>query len=146
MATQKFDCLAAKSRIKALGTVTLTTIANVHVISTPFDKAMLVCTNADLTAAMTVTVTGNTLASGAGTHTVIKTVVFSAALANMEMSVEVDSEEVSYAEDVAGGIGTFLSVCFRVTGSGSNTVDLAVQVVGDRQYKNLTPTGTGVTA
>ena len=144
MATQKFTTLSSELFVKALGTVTLTTIANAHVIAVPFSRAMLVATNADLTAAFTVTVTGNTLASGAGTHTVIKTHVFSAALANMEMSVEVDSSEVSYAEDVAGGLGTFKSVCFRVTGSGSNPVDLAVVVDGLRHYGDLTPTGTGV--
>lgn len=145
MATQKFSHLSSKSQITPLGTLTMSgAIANAHVITERFDKAMLVIADADLTGALTVTVTGNTLASGAGTHTVIKTVVFSAALANMAMSVEVDSEEVSYAEDVAGGMGTFLSVCFRLTGTNTDTLDAAMQVLTHRQYADQTPTGTGV--
>ena len=147
MATQKFTHLSSKSQITPLGTLTMNgSIANAHVIDELFDKAMLVIADADLTGALTVTVTGNTLADGSGTHYVIKTVVFSAALANMAMSVEVDSEEVSYAEDQNGGMGTFKSVCFRLTGTNTNTLDAAVQVVPLHQYGDLTPTGTGVTA
>ena len=145
MATQKFTHLASKSQIKALGTLTMNgSIGNAHVITTLFDKAMLVINNADLTGALVVTVAGSTVSAGTSGFTTIKTVVFSAALANMEMAVEVDSEEVSYAQDQAGVV--FLSTVFRLTGTNTNTLDAAVQVVGLRQYDDLTPTGTGVTA
>jgi hypothetical protein len=145
MATQKFTHLSSKSFIKALGTLTMNgSIGNAHVIDYPFDKAMLVINDADLTGALTVTVVGSTVAAGTSGFTTIKTVVFSAALANMEMSVEVDSEEVSYAQDQAGVV--FLSTVFRLTGTNSDTLDAAVQVLGFHQYSDLTPTGTGVTA
>jgi hypothetical protein len=62
----------------------------------------------------------------------------------MEMSVEVDSEEVSYAQDLAGVV--FASTVFRLTGTNTDTLDAAVQVLGFHQYSDLTPTGTGVTA
>ena len=145
MATQKFTHLSSKSFIKALGTLTMNgSVGNAHVIAYPFDKAMLVINNADLTGALTVTVSGSTVLAGTSGFTTIKTCVFSAALANMEMSVEVDSEEVSYAQDAAGVV--FLSTVFRLTGTNTNTLDAAVQVVGFRQYDDLTRTGTGVTA
>lgn len=145
MATQKFTHLASKSQIKALGTLTMNgSIGNAHVITTLFDKAMLVINDADLTGALTVTVAGSTASDGLSGYTTIKTVTFSAALSNMNMAVEVDSEEVSYAQDQAGVV--FLSVVFRLTGTNSDTLDAAVQVVGLRQYDDLTPTGTGVTA
>ena len=145
MATQKFTHLSSKSLIKALGTLTMTgSIANAHVIDILFDKAMLVINDADLTGALTVTVSGSTAADGLSGYTTIKTCTFSAALANMDMAVEVDSEEVSYAQDQAGVV--FLSVVFRLTGTNTDTLDAAVQVTTLHQYSDLTPTGTGVTA
>jgi hypothetical protein len=145
MATQKFTHLASKSQIKALGTLTMNgSIGNAHVITTLFDKAMLVINNADTTGTLTVTVCGSTVSAGTSGFTTIKTVTFSRVASDQNMSVEVDSEEVSYAQDVAGVV--FLSVVFRLTGTSSNTLDAAVQVVGLHQYDDLTPTGTGVTA
>lgn len=145
MATQKFTHLSSRSFIKALGTLTMNgSIGNAHVITYPFSKAMLVINSANLTGPLTVTVAGSTSAVGTSGFTTIKTVVFSAALTGMEMSVEVDSEEVSYAQDQAGVV--FQSVVFRLTGTNTNTLAAAVQVMGFRQYRDLTPTGTGVTA
>lgn len=145
MATQKFTHLSSKSKIVALGTLTMNgSIGNAHVITELFDKAMLVINDADLSGALTVTVAGSTAADGTSGFTTIKTCTFSAALANMNMAVEVDSEEVSYAQDVAGVV--FQSVVFRLTGTNSNTLDAAVQILTLHQYSDLTPTGTGVTA
>lgn len=146
MATQKFTHLSSKSRIVALGTLTMNgSIGNAYVVTDLFDKAMLVISDADLTGPLTVTVVGSTAADGTSGFTTIKTVVFSAALANMEMSVEVDSEEVSYAQDLATAGTVFKTVVFRLTGTNTNTLDAAVQVVPLRQFGDLTPTGTGVT-
>lgn len=140
MATQKFTHLSSKSLIKALGTLTMNgSIGNAYVITELFDKAMLVLNDASLSGSLTVTVTGNAAAAGNGTHTVIKTVVFNQY--TTDMSVEVDSEEVSYAEDQAGA--EFLSVCFRLTGTNSDTVKAAVQVAPLHQRGDLTATGTG---
>ena len=145
MATQKFTHLSSKSKIVALGTLTMNgSIGNAHVITELFDKAMLVINDADLTGALTVTVAGSTSSTGASGFTTIKTCTFSAALSNMDMAVEVDSEEVSYAQDIAGVV--FQSVVFRLTGTNSNTLDAAVQILTLRQYDDQTPTGTGVTA
>lgn len=145
MATQKFTHLSSKSKIVALGTLTMNgSIGNAYVITDLFDKAMLVINDADLTGALVVTVAGSTAADGTSDFTTIKTCTFSAALANMDMAVEVDSEEVSYAQDQAGVV--FQSVVYRLTGTNSNTLDAAVQVVTLHQYSDLTPTGTGVTA
>jgi hypothetical protein len=58
-----------------------------------------------------------------------------------DMSVEVDSEEVSYAQDQAGVV--FETVVFRLTGTNSNTLKAAVQVVGLHQRGDMTATGTG---
>lgn len=140
MATQKFTHLSSKSLIKALGTLTMNgSIGNAYVATELFNKAMLVINDATLTGSLTVTVTGNAAAAGNGTHTVIKTVVFNQY--TTDMSVEVDSEEVSYAEDAAGA--SFLSVCFRLTGTNTNTLKAAVQIDPLHQRGDLTATGTG---
>lgn len=143
MATQKFTHLSSKSLVKALGTLTMNgSIGNAYVIAGPFDKAMLVLNSASLTGSLTVTVCGSTVLAGTSGFTTIKTVVFNQYAT--DMSVEVDSEEVSYAEDQAGV--AFLSTVYRLTGTNTNTVKAAVQVAGLHQYGDLTATGTGVTA
>lgn len=140
MATQKFTHLSSKSLIKALGTLTMNgSIGNAYVITELFDKAMLVLNSATLTGSLTVTVVGSTVAAGTSGFTTIKTVVFNQY--TTDMSVEVDSEEVSYAEDQAGV--DFLSVVFRLTGTNSDTVKGAVQVAPLYQRGDLTSTGTG---
>ena len=143
MATQKFTHLSSKSLVKALGTLTMNgSIGNAHVVAGPFDKAMLVINTAALTGALTVTVAGSTVLAGTSGFTTIKTVVFNQY--TTDMSVEVDSEEVSYAQDLAGVV--FLSTVFRLTGTNTNTLKAAVQVATMAQYGDLTATGTGVTA
>lgn len=140
MATQKFTHLSSKSLIKALGTLTMNgSIGNAYVIAGPFDKAMLVLNGTVLTGNLTVTVCGSTVLAGTSAFTTIKTVVFNRY--TTDMSVEVDSEEVSYAQDQAGV--TFLSTVFRLTGTNTDTVKAAVQVTGMFQYGDLTATGTG---
>lgn len=140
MATQKFTHLSSKSLIKALGTLTMNgSIGNAYVIAGPFDKAMLVLNDASLAGSLTVTVCGSTVLAGTSAFTTIKTVVFNQY--TDDMSVEVDSEEVSYAQDVAGVV--FLSTVFRLTGTNSDTVKAAVQVTKLNQYGDLTATGTG---
>lgn len=140
MATQKFTHLSSKSLIKALGTLTMNgSIGNAYVISGPFDKAMLVLNDCVTTGNLTVTVVGSTSSVGTSGFTTIKTVVFNQHTDNM--SVEVDSEEVSYAQDQAGVV--FLTTVFRLTGTNSDTVKAAVQVTKFNQYGDLTETGTG---
>lgn len=140
MATQKFTHLSSKSQVKALGTLTMNgSIGNAHVTTELFDKAMLVLNSATLTGSLTVTVCGSTVSAGTSGFTTIKTVVFNQY--TTDMSVEVDSEEVSYAEDQAGV--DFLSVVFRLTGTNSDTVKAAVQIAPLHQRGDLTPTGTG---
>lgn len=140
MATQKFTHLSSKSLIKALGTLTMNgSIGNAYVIAGPFDKAMLVLNDCVTTGNLTVTVVGSTVLAGTSSFTTIKAVVFNQHTDNM--SVEVDSEEVSYAQDQAGV--TFLSTVFRLTGTNTDTVKAAVQVTKFNQYGDLTETGTG---
>lgn len=140
MATQKFTHLSSKSLIKALGTLTMNgSIGNAYVISGPFDKAMLVLNDCVTTGNLTVTVVGSTSSVGTSGFTTIKTVVFNQHTDNM--SVEVDSEEVSYAQDQAGVV--FLTTVFRLTGTNTDTVKAAVQVTKFNQYGDLTETGTG---
>lgn len=140
MATQKFTHLSSKSLVKALGTLTMNgSIGNAYVVTGPFDKAMLVLNDTSLSGNLTVTVVGSTAANGTSGFTTIKTHVFNQH--TTDMSVEVDSEEVSYAQDQAGVV--FLSTVFRLTGTNTDTVKAAVQVTKFHQYGDLTATGTG---
>lgn len=144
MATQKFSHLSSKSLVKALGTLTMNgSIGNAHVFTEPIDKAMIVLNDMVLTGTLTVTVSGSTAADGTSGFTTIKTCAFGSA-GSANVSVEVDSEEISYAEDAAGV--SFKTVVFRLTGTNTNTVKAAVQALTFHQRKNLTPTGTGVTS
>lgn len=142
MAIQKFTHLSSKSLVKALGTLTLNTITNAAVIAVPLDVAMFVYTKITLTGNVTITVTGNTAADGSGTHTVIKTLVSASSVT--DAALEVDSSEISYAEQQAGA--TFLSVCFRITGTATDTIRAAYQVKTLREYEDQTPTGPGTVA
>jgi hypothetical protein len=140
MATQKFSHLSSKYLVKALGTLTMNgSIGNAYVVTEIPDKAMLVINDAVLTGNLTVTVVGSTSATGASGFTTIKTHVFTSGTQNC--SVEVDSEEVSYAEDQAGV--DFKTVVFRLTGTNTNTVKAAAMVLPLHRRANLTATGTG---
>lgn len=144
MATQKFDHLSSKQLVVALGTLTMNgSIGNQYVCTERFSKMMFVGSSMTLTGTLTVTITGNSAANGSGTHTVIKTVAFAGNPQNI--SVEVDSEEVSYAEDQATSGTPFQSVVVRLTGTNTNTVRGAIVVDPLYQRKDLTPTGTGTT-
>lgn len=140
MTTLQQSHLSSESEIIPLGTLTLNTITNAKVIAVPFDRAMFVFAGGSVTGNFTVTVTGNTAADGSGTHTVIKTAVF--ASGQNQGSVEVDSSEVSYAQDQVAASLAFLSVCFRINGTNLDTIKAATQVRTLRQYANQTPKGT----
>lgn len=142
MATQKFTHLSSKLLVESLGTLTMNgSIANQYVCTERFNKLMFVGSDMSLSGTLTVTITGNSAANGSGTHTVIKAVAFAGN--PTDVSVEVDSEEVSYAEDQATSGTPFLSVCVRLTGTNSDTVDGAIVVDPLYQRGDLTPTGTG---
>ncbi len=144
MATQKFTHLSSKLFVEALGTMTMNgSIATRFTTTERFSKLMFVGSDMVLTGTLTVTITGNSAADGSGTHTVIKTVAFAGNPA--DVSVELDSEEVSYAEDQATSGTPFLSVCVRLTGTNTNTVDGAIVIEPLYQRGDLTPTGTGTT-
>lgn len=144
MATQKFTHLSSRLFVESLGTLTMNgSIANRFVATERFDKLMFVGSDMVLTGTLTVTITGNSAADGSGTHTTIKTVAFAGN--PTDVSVEVDSEEVSYAEDQATSGTPFLSVCVRLTGTNTNTVDGAIVIAPLYQRADLTPTGTGTT-
>ena len=141
MATQKFTHLSSRMLIKALGTLTMNgSIGNAYVITEPVDKAILVINDAVLTGDFTVTVAGSTSAVGTSGFTTIKTHVFKSTGVD-DFAVELDSEEVSYAEDQAGV--EFKTVVFRLTGTNTNTVKAAVVAQVFHQRGDLTPTGTG---
>lgn len=141
MATMKFTHLSSKYLIKALGTLTMNgSIGNAYVITEIPDKAILVINDAVLTGDLTVTVAGSTSAVGTSGFTTIKTHVFkSTGTANF--AVEIDSEEVSYAEDRAGV--DFKTVVFRLTGTNTNTVKAAAMLLPLHRRGELTATGTG---
>jgi len=144
MATQKFTHLSSKQLVVGLGTLTMNgSIGNQYVCTERFNKLMFVGSSMTLTGTLTVTITGNSAADGSGTHTTIKTVAFAGNPA--DVSVEVDSEEVSYAEDQATSGTPFLSVVVRLTGTNTNTVKGAIVVDPLYQRGDLTPTGTGTT-
>jgi hypothetical protein len=147
MATLKFTHLSSKMLIKALGTLTMNgSIGNAYVIAEPVDKAILVINDAALTGNLTVTVAGSTSADGTSGFTTIKTHVFTSG-GQDDFAVELDSEEVSFAQDQAGiAAGSkveFKTVVFRLTGTNTNTVKAAVVVQTFHQRGDLTPTGTG---
>jgi len=150
MATLKFSHLSSKHYVRALGTLTMDgSIGNAHVIALTeqIDKMMLVINDAVLTGNLTVTVAGSTVAAGTSGFTVIKAHVFSASGSD-DVAVEVDSEEISYAEDQATLANNnvkvrFLSLVFRLTGTNTNTVKAAVMGNTFHQRANLTNTGTG---
>lgn len=147
MTTLKFTHLSSRMLIKALGTLTMNgSIGNAYVVAETFDKAILVVNDAVLTGDFTVTVVGSTAADGTSGFTTIKTHVFKSA-GQADFAVEVDSEEVSYAQDQAGiSAGSkveFKTVVFRLTGTNTNTVKAAVVVQTFHQRGDLTPTGTG---
>lgn len=147
MATLKFTHLSSKMLIKALGTLTMNgSIGNAYVITEPIDKAILVINDAVLTGGLTVTVAGSTSAAGTSGFTNIKTHLFGSA-GDANFAVEVDSEEISFAEDQASiAAGTkvqFKTVVFRLTGTNTNTVKAAVVAQTLHQRGDLTPTGTG---
>lgn len=142
MATLKFSHLSSKQYIRALGTLTMNgSIGNAHAIplTEQVDCAVLVISDAVLTGALTVTVVGSTAADGSSGFTDIKTHVFQG---NPEdVAVEVDSSEISYAEDQAEVV--FKSLVFRLTGTNTNTVKACVVASTFHQRADLTPTGTG---
>ena len=140
MATQKFSHLSSKSEIAPLGTITCDGATNNALVLTgAIDKSVFVAKGATLTGTCTVTVTGNDAADGSGTHTTIKTFAVASGVAGGNFACEIDSEEVSYAENQAGA--TFLSVVYRVNGTSTDEVPAAVQTVYLNQQADLTPTG-----
>lgn len=146
MAMLKFTHLTSKSEIAPLGTITCDgSTNNVLVLTGKIDKSVFVAKGATLTGTCTVTVTGNTAADGSGSHTTIKTfAVDHTTLSGGNFACEIDSEEISYAENQAGA--TFLSVVYRVNGANTDTVPAAVQTCYLKQQADLTPTGgTSVT-
>lgn len=150
MATQKFSHLSSKYMVVPLGTLTMNgSIGNAHVIALTeqIDKAMLAIKDAVLTGSLTVTVAGSTHEQGTSGFTNIKTHVFHQS-GQDDFAVEVDSEEISFAEDQAtiANNGTkvrFKTLVFRLTGTNTNTVKAAVLATTFHQRANLTPTGTG---
>lgn len=150
MATLKFTHLSSKNYVRALGTLTMNgSIGNAHVIAMTeqIDKMMLVINDAVITGNLTVTVAGSTVAAGTSGFTVIKTHVFTPN-GDRNVAVEVDSEEISYAEDMATKANNnvkvrFLSLVFRLTGTNTDTVKAAVMGNTFHQRANLTNTGTG---
>lgn len=145
MAMLKFTHLTSKSEIAPLGTITCDgSTNNVLVLTGKIDKSVFVAKGATLTGTCTVTVTGNTAADGSGSHTTIKTFAVDSAVSGGNFACEIDSEEISYAENQAGA--TFLSVVYRVNGTATDTVPAAVQTCYLKQQADLTPTGgTSVT-
>ena len=145
MAMLKFTHLTSKSEIAPLGTITCDgSTNNVLVLTGKIDKSVFVAKGATLTGTCTVTVTGNDAADGSGTHTTIKTFAVDYTLSDGNFACEIDSEEISYAENQAGA--TFLSVVYRVNGANTDTVPAAVQTCYLKQQADLTPTGgTSVT-
>ena len=142
----KFTHLTSKSEIAPLGTITCDgSTNNVLVLTGKIDKSVFVAKGASLSGTCTVTVTGNTAADGSGSHTTIKTfAVDHTTLSGGNFACEIDSEEISYAENQAGA--TFLSVVYRVNGANTDTVPAAVQTCYLKQQADLTPTGgTSVT-
>lgn len=150
MATQKFTHLSSRMLLVPLGTLTMNgSIGNAHVIALTeqIDKAMLAIKDAVLTGGLTVTVAGSTHEQGTSGFTNIKTHVFHQS-GQDDFAVEVDSEEISFAEDQAtiANNGTkvrFKTLVFRLTGTNTNTVKAAVLATTFHQRANLTPTGTG---
>ena len=145
MAMLKFTHLTSKSEVAPLGTITCDgSTNNVLVLTGKIDKSVFVAKGATLTGTCTVTVTGNAAADGSGAHTVIKTFAVDHVSSDGNFACEIDSEEISYAENQAGA--TFLSVVYRVNGANTNTVPAAVQTCYLKQQADLTPTGgTSVT-
>lgn len=145
MATQKFTHLTSKYMIVPLGTITLTgSLANAHVITEIMDKAVFVVAGAALTGNLTVAAYGSTAADGTSGYTLIKQCVFTSG--TTQCALELDSEEVSYAENLAAqttpGL-TFKSVVYRVNGTNTNTIKAAAMVLPMHRRDDLTPTGTG---
>lgn len=140
MANQKFTHLTSKYMIVPLGTITLTgSLANAHVITEIMDKAALVVAGAALTGNLTIAAYGSTVAAGTSGFTLIKQVVFTSG--TTACALELDSEEVSFAENQAGV--QFKSVVYRVNGTNTNTIKAAAMVLPMYRRSNLTPTGTG---
>jgi len=140
MAMLKFTHLSSKSEISPLGTITCDgSTNNVLVLSGKIDKSLFVAKGATLTGVCTVTVTGNTAADGTGTDTTIKTFAVAAAVSGGNFACEIDSEEISYAENQAGA--EFKSVVYKVNGTNTDTVPAAVQTCYLKQNADLTPTG-----
>ena len=126
--------------IVPLGTITLTgSLANAHVITEILDKAVLAVAGASLTGNLTLAVYGSTVAAGTSGFTLIKQCVFTSG--TTACALELDSEEVSYAENQAGV--SFKSVVYRVNGTNTNTIKASVTVLPMHRRNNLTPTGTG---
>lgn len=139
MATQKFTHMTSKYLMVPLGTVTLTgSLANAYVITEILDKAVMVVAGASLTGNLTIAAYGSTAADGTSGFTLIKQGVF--ASATTACALELDSEEVSYAENQAGV--SFKTVVYRVNGTNTNTIKAAVTVLPLHRRNNLTPTGT----
>jgi hypothetical protein len=141
----RYTKIGAEQYVKALGTHTLNGSAqNIHVINfTAFgtiERAALVLSDADLTGNLTVLVRGNTAADGSGTDTTILTQVL--ATADADMVVEIDAELIAHFEDRNGGVGTFKSLVFEVTGTNTDTVEAAVIVKGHHNYQDQTPSDT----
>ena len=140
MAMLKFTHLTSKSEIAPLGTITCDgSTNNVLVLTGKINKSVFVAKGATLTGTCTVTVTGNAAADGSGAHTTIKTFAVDNAVAGGNFACEIDSEEISYAENQAGA--TFLSIVYRVNGTNTDTVPAAVQTTYLNQQADLTPTG-----
>lgn len=140
MATQKFTHMTSKYMIVPLGTITLTgSLATAHVITEILDKAVLAVAGASLTGNLTLAVYGSTVAAGTSGFTLIKQCVFTSG--TTACALELDSEEVSYAESQAGV--SFKSVVYRVNGTNTNTIKASVTVLPMHRRNNLTPTGTG---